>query len=396
MNQVELSVRVKFTFCKHFVDSAGFESYIPLAVVNQTNHRVSKMLIRSLLTALMVLPSFGALAQEPGQSSFFVSELPSTYHSGWARLNQDGYFRSRVIGFDGVVEVGANVTIRQNGNTVATAKTNANGTFETSGLHTGIYEVRVDGKRGCGVVALRLMPAKGSSDSVTEIYCSSLSSSWYDKMVSQFSLPQELSAASPESILGGQSIPSRQSRRVLIDDGAVRGQVAFASGSSSPESLIVQLYQNGKRVAETTVNAAGEFFVPVAEEGYYDVFIGGGANSLMGIEAVNSSFADNSDGTFKYVSLNQSGAASCLCCPVASSHAGGAVSAGIAGPVHGGGFATSNGLVGGGGFGGGAGGGGGLGGGGLGIGGLAGIAGLAVGIPALADDDSAVATPIAP
>lgn len=355
------------------------------------------MLIRSLLAALMVLPALTVCAQD-AQTSYFVSELPSTYHSGWARLSQDGYFRSRVIGHDGVAQVGANVTIRQAGEVVATAKTDANGTFETSGLHTGVYEVRVDGQSGCAVTAMRVMPAKGNADSITEIYSSSLSSAWYDKMAANLTVPAELSGAPVES-LGGQAIPTRQSRRVLIENGQIRGQIAFASGASRAQDLIAFLYRDGQEVAQALVDQSGEFFLPVEAEGYYDVFVGGSANCLMGIEAIDSNYAAKSSRSFKYVSLNQSNAATSLCCPVATpSYSSGPVG-GTVSPVAGGGFAGNQGFVGGGlgggGFGGGAGGGGG---GGIGIGGLAGIAGLAVGIPALADDDSAnnVATPIAP
>lgn len=385
------------------------------------------MLLRVLILMGVIAGSGMALAQQkevvptltPTANSTQVQS--SVYHSGWGFINDDGSLNGQVVTVKaaGVQPQGnATVTVSRGLVVLATTRTDANGSFVLSGLTPGVYEIAAESADCYGIVSFEAVPSgrndQNTAAPVMEVYAASMRRAAVDEVLQSLWAPQDgiaLDGAASHRPFEGLVEPLRpasQSQRVAIRGGAVSGQVAFANARNIPEAHVIKVFSEGKLVATAPVDRMGRFSFPAPAAGPVDLVLGGSAYAVIGVELVEDAthLSARQTGDVRLVSM-ASAVASQLVIPAA----GGppeddddddtppvplgeplpVVDPGF--PMEGG-FALGGGGFSGGGMGGGGMGGGGAGGGGMGgMGGLLGIAGLAVGVVALSENDNGFVVP---
>lgn len=386
------------------------------------------MLLRVLVLMGVVAGSEVALAQQketlptPTPTINATQVQSSVYHSGWGFISDDGSLSGQVVTVEaaGVKPQGDTaITLSKGSVVLATTHTDANGSFVLSGLTPGVYEIAAESADCYGIVSFEAV-SSGRNDQntaapVMEVYAASMRRAAVDEVLQSLWAPQDgvaLDGAASHRPFEGLVEPLRpaaQSQRVAIRGGAVSGQVAFANARNIPEAHVIKVFSEGKLVATAPVDRMGRFSFPVAAAGPVDLVLGGSAYAVIGVELVEDAthLSARQTGDVRLVSM-ASAVASNLVIPAAGGPSDESpVPLGEPLPVVDpcfpmeGGFAPCCGGFSGGGMGGGGMGGGGAGGGGMGgMGGLLGIAGLAVGVVALADDDNGFvvppATPVVP
>lgn len=381
------------------------------------------MLLRVLVLMGVVAGSEAALAQQkevlptPTPTVNTTQVQSSVYHSGWGFIRDDGSLNGQVVTVEaaGVKPQGnAAITLSKGSVVLVTTRTDADGSFVLSGLTPGVYEIAAESADCYGIVSFEAMPSghngQNTAAPVMEVYATSMRRAAVDEVLQSLWAPQDgLALARPFEGLVEPLRTAAQSQRVAIRGGAVSGQVAFANARNIPEAHVIKVFSEGKLVATAPVDHMGKFSFPAPSAGPVDLVLGGSAYAAIGVELVEDAthLSARQTGDVRLVSM-ASAVASNLVIPAAGGPSDESpVPLGEPLPVVDpcfpmeGGFAPCCGGFSGGGMGGGGMGGGGAGGGGMGgMGGLLGIAGLAVGVVALADDDNGFvvppATPVVP
>lgn len=354
---------------------------------------------------LPAAPSETGAPSSAGLSSWVQDE--GTYHSGYASLRPDGSVHGKVTAYDDTNQLApvadALVTIRKDKSIVDSVSADENGNFVVEGLAAGVYELIAETNDSFAAYAFQAVPVTATDDStLMNVYAATMSRADVERSLREAWAPR---TASMEMMpvafqeLQEPALPDApQTPRVKAVGGLVQGQVAFPHTLSDYRGHIVNVYSDGKLIATEAVDALGQFALPVGP-GVIDVLVGGtGYYGAYGVEVVADDTevaANNASGERFVTAKSNNLVADKLFIPVIPN--GDVVQntneeivmdqpmdpllGPPIGPPMGGAPA------GGGGFGGGGGGFGGGGGAGAGIGGGLGIAGLAVGVAALADND---------
>jgi hypothetical protein len=400
--------------------------------------------MRKLVCLLLVAVSCNAYGQELLRS---VVDQPAAsggehinylHQREWVRLGATGIIAGKllVLSESGQTEgrVGAKVLVSKDGQAIMETITDEGGSFELTGLKPGTYAIQSRGDYTFAAYALHVLPADATHLSADlEIYASVIPEERAAELLAGDLVPSDLQSAGEEYYRSFSKDPIASERKfnnshkIVLRDGTLVGRVSrpgWTFGEQDLTGTVAQIVQDGKVIAKSAVGQDGYYAIRNVQPGVYDLFVNGDDGfAVLSFEAVaaSESVAQNSSGV-RMVATQMGMASDCLSCELIQAPEMNACSTcapiappmpmieqvvavndpcGLpvdacgcgAAPACGGGYA--------GGFGGGMGGGGGGfgGGGGLGgIGGLLGIAGLAVGVAALADDDSGfnvnVATPI--
>lgn len=378
----------------------------------------------SLLPSQEAAPTTVAAVEQPAgsflnplqQQEWVVLDSTGSVHGIYSQLGPDGTPR---------VLPGVTVQLSRNGAPIQTVVTEPDGHFAFQGLRVGAYALIAKSPSSVAAFALHILPAGASSKLDSNFIVFGTASG--GAAVEGVMRPHAVATVNASGYYPDlQTDPAGDSRRFntgaqvrLRAGNLLAGRISRPNGAGADLSgNTVHILQNGRVVAETVTNSAGEYQVPNIAPGVYDIIIAG----KDGVAASSFRAVGGDD-----VSLNAkpAKAATSLVSTVQESVPSQQVSAvlqdtpdslnielvspgdffsgapveevlpptdfGMA-PVPGAGFVGPGGFAGGGGGGGfgGGGGGGGFGG----IGALLGIGGLAAGIAALASEDNGFNTVI--
>lgn len=377
--------------------------------------------MRKLACLLLIAMSCNAAnAQE--QSSIVERSAQSSDHINflhqreWVRLDAKGSIAGKlmVIGETGQTEgrVGAKVLVSRDGKIVRETKTDVGGVFSLDGLKPGTYAIQCRGDYTFAAYALHVMPADATHLTADlEIYASVIPKEVATSLLTSDLVPADLQAGSDVYYRDYQKDPIaaerkfNNSHKVVLRDGTLVGRVSRPGWTFAEQDLsgtVAQIVQSGKVVAKTAVGKDGYYEFKNVQPGVYDLFITGNDGfAVLAFEAIASNEPVASKaGSVRMVSTLVGMASDCLCCemiqqpeiiccepapmpvieevvvndpcgiPVDSCGCGAPP---VCGSGYSGGFSGGYGGGGGGGFGG--------------AGGLLGIAGLALGVAAIATND---------
>lgn len=386
----------------------------------------------SLTAGLLVAASFATPSSVLGQDS--VGELiervqpEGTYLNSsqvnqWVSLNASKSITGKLVAFGEEGEIlprsAVEVSLVLSGKTVSRATTGSEGTFQFSNIAPGTYNFVAKSEYSFATFGIHVLPVGSGSPSSFEACASTVSSASVRQLLRDSWVPKESDApvVFEKDPLAGKRIIS-SSPKVLLQNGDLLGQVSLPGIAISEQDLtgnVAHIFKGGQSIFAAPVGRDGKFRIIGLEAGVYDLaVVGEDGTAVIGFEAVGAKpiARHSSIGKTHFVSRQEM--ANVLSVELAAPsefdlgpeevpaelQEPGSLNGGFA-PFMGGGFSTP-GIAGGSGLGGGGlgGGGGGIGGGGLGgIGGLLGIAGLAVGVAALSDEDDfnpLQASPISP
>ncbi len=395
-----------------------------------------------LMLATTTLAAGGLNVRAQGQLQSVV-ELPTSSESQavggehinflhqreWVRLGSDGVIAGKllVLNSSGQTEgrIGARVVVSRDGQAILETESDVDGSFKLDGLEPGAYAIQCRGDYTFAAYALHVLPSEAAHlSSDLEIYASVIPEARAAELIAGNLVPGDLEVGSDAYYRDFKSDPiaaDRQfnnSHRIALRDGALVGRVSRPGWTYAEQDLtgtVAQIVQNGEVIGQSAVAKDGYYEISNVVPGVYDLFVTGDDGfAVLSFEAVAASEpVATKVGAIHMVSAQIGMASDCLCCelieqpeisacstcappapiieevvmiepcglPVDSCGCGVAPSCGCG---YGGGFGGGGGGFGGGGFGGGGAGGGGIGG----LGGLLGVAGLALGVTALADNDS--------
>lgn len=370
-------------------------------------------------------PEVISVLEEAGNSAPDMINL--LHQREWVRLDESGKISGKlsILTAKGEAEgrVGAKIVVSRDGKAILETMSDVDGSFVLEGLKPGAYAIQSRGDYTFAAYALHVLPADAKHLSTDlEMYASVISAQKATELINTLMVPADLEASEDVYYREFSTDPLAEKRefnkshKVALRDGALVGRVSRPGWTYSEQDLtgtMAQIVREGEVIAKTPVSKDGYYRVENLEPGVYDLFVSGDDGfAVLAFEAVQPSEPLAAKAAGAHLVSTQVGMASdCLCCemiyqpevtacnsceiaqaPVINECDTCAAGLVDAAPVMGGGFAGPGGFGGGfgggagGGFGGGAGGGG-FGGGAGGLGGLLGVAGLAVGITALSNDD---------
>ena len=341
----------------------------------------------------------------------------------WVSLNADGALTGKVnaFGTDSELMGRSNVTVwlSLEGKQVAQTTTDSSGGFTFNKVEPGTYALVVKSDDVFSTYALHVLSNGEHLRSTLSIYAATLNPKRADELIAETWVPTENKSDNYYRSFQEDPIAATRkfndSHRVRLQGNDLVGRVSRPGWSFAEQDLsgtVAQVLKAGKVVGTAAVGKDGYFKVSNVAPGIYDLFVGGDDGvAVVGFQAVSEADKTvSNENNNPLLVAAQSEVSDCLCCelvqptdiapqvitqdpipmdPVVMDQGIPMMGdPGLGGPVMGGGFAGPGGFGGGGLGGGGAGGG--FGGGGIaggGLGGLLGIAGLAVGVAALAGDD---------
>lgn len=342
----------------------------------------------------------------------------------WVSLNADGALTGKVNAFGADGELtgssGATVTLALEGKQVSQSTSDSSGGFTFDRVAPGTYALVVKSDEVFSTYALHVLESGEHLNSTLSIYAAKMNPKRADQLIAETWVPT--ADNSTNYYRSFQKDPIAETRkfndsyRVRLQGSDLVGRVSRPGWSFTEQDLsgsVAQVLKNGQVVGTAAVAKDGFFKVANVKPGVYDLFVGGDDGiAVVGFEAIamdDKTVANSKENPLLVAA--QTEVSNTLCCelvqpsdiapqvitqdPIVMDPGAPIigdpmmVDPGIGGPMMGGGFGGPGGFAGGsgGGFGGGfGGGGGGFGGGGF--GGLLGIAGLAVGVAALSEDDN--------
>ena len=330
--------------------------------------------------------------------------LNPLYVNQWVSLNANKGFHGKLISFGeaGMVlpRSAVEVTIAQKGKTVSRVITDADGMFQFKDIAVGSYSFVAQSDYCFATFGIHILPVGSGSPSSFEVCVSGLASATAKELIKDNWVPAESGAAEVfhKDPLGDKRVVST-SPKVLLQNGDLFGQVSRPGLPISEQDLtgnVAHIFQGGRSIAAAPVGRDGTFRIMNLAMGVYDLaVVGEDGNAVIGFEAIrpNAVTVKRTSGAARLVSFQD--ASDRLTIELAEPVEIGEGPEEVpfpavqdsGQPFIGGGFPARGGFgSGGGGFGGGGAGGGGIAGGG--IGGLLGIAGLAVGVAALSNNDN--------
>lgn len=333
----------------------------------------------------------------------------------WVTLKADGVLEGQIngLGASGELESLADVAVSLmlDGKQVALTTTDSEGAFALAGVAPGTYAFVAKSESVFSAYALHVLAAGENLQTSLIVYAANLGQEKTRELVDDHWVPNASETSNyyrnhDEDPLA-ESRKFNDSHRIELQNGNLVGRVSRPGWAYSEQDLsgsLARVFKNGEVIGTAPVAKDGYFTIAGVEPGVYDLFVGGDDGiAVVGFQAIaGQSAAQQATEESAVLVSAQAGCCDTLCCEMVQPveivppaiqesivmNEPGCCGDVIGDPVLGGGFASPGGYGGGGGFGGG-GGGGGVGGGmgGHGIGGLLGIAGLAVGIAALSQDD---------
>jgi len=366
-----------------------------------------------LTAALFAAVSFAAGSLASGQDS--AAELvqriePEANYlnplqiNQWVGLNGNKSITGKLVAFgeagEVVPSVAVEVLLGQRGNTVSRAVTGTDGSFQFKEIAAGTYNFVAQSEYSFATFGIHVLPTGSGSPSYFEACVSSVSPDVARELFKDNWVPSEsdVSEVFEKDPLANMRMVSG-SPKVRLQNGDLFGQVSRPGIAISEQDLtgnVAHIFKGGRSIAAAPVGQDGRFRIVSLAAGIYDLaVVGEDGNAVIGFEAVGlKPIASNQSAVLAHlVSLQDM--PNVLSVELAEPTAivqseelpfvqdSGPLDSGLA-PNMGGGFGGGGGFSGGGG--GGSGGGGGFAGGGL--GGLLGIAGLAVGVAALSNNDN--------
>ena len=371
---------------------------------------------------LVVLHATGisAPAQEAVPTAPVILSAPDFINTlqqrEWVSLNANGELEGKVnaLNTDGELQSLADVSVALmlDGKEIAKAITDKDGAFAFAGVAPGTYALVAKSENAFSTYALHVLATGASLQTSLTVYAANIGEAKTRELVEANWVPEESAQSYYRNHQEDPLAESRKfndSHRIRLQNGNLVGRVSRPGWGYSEQDLsgtVAHVLKNGEVVGTSSVKSDGFFTIAGLEPGVYDLFVGGedgiavvGFQAVAGTEGVAQKDVEGS-----VLVSAQTGYSDTLCCemvqpvdiapPVMQQEIvmddPGVI---IGEPVMGGGFAApgggfGGGMGGGGMGGGGLGGGGGAGIGGAGIGGLLGIAGLAVGVAALGNNDN--------
>jgi Carboxypeptidase regulatory-like domain len=327
----------------------------------------------------------------------------------WVSLNAQGVLEGKVnaLSTDGELLSLADVTVALmvGGKEVAKATTDSNGAFALAGVAPGTYALVAKSDSVFSTYALHVLASGQHLQSSLAVYASNLGEAKTRELVGENWISEE--GESTKYYRDHQEDPLAENRkfndshRIRLQNGNLVGRISRPGWVYADQDLsgnVAHVFRNGEVVGTASVGKDGHFTIAGIEPGVYDLFCGGDDGiAVVGFQAIAGEATAQKSVDGAVLVATQAGYSDTLNfemvqpTDVVPTYVEEVVVEDqiIGAPMFGGGFGGGGAGVGGGGFGGGMGGGGGGAGiGGAGIGGLLGIAGLAVGVAALGNDDN--------
>jgi uncharacterized membrane protein YgcG len=344
-------------------------------------------------------------AQEAIPSTQLPDLINTLHQREWVSL-ENGAFKGKLNVLDAKGnlqgQAGAAVSLMVDDKVIAHSTTDADGFFTLTNVPTGAYALVTKSDNSFSTFALHVVESGEQLSSSLEIYSTSLSPQRVRELVADHWVPSQSAEPYYRNFPTDPLSTSRKfkdTHQVRLQDGNLVGRVSRPGWFFNEQDLsgtVAHVLKDGLVVASAEVNKNGHFTIKNIEPGVYDLFVAGDDGiAVVGFQAVSGELAArDSNGNVLVSAVVQDVISYELAQPsivteevvvddrligppiIGDPSLGG-------GPMMGGGGFGGGGGVGGGGVGGGGGGGGGIGG----AGGLLGIAGLAIGIAALAGND---------
>ncbi len=337
----------------------------------------------------------------PAPAAAFIDSL---YVNQWIALNANSGISGKLVGLDSngnpAPRPAVEVAVVQNGKAVSSTLTDADGAFALQGLVPGTFTFVAKSEFTFATFGLNVLPASSGSPSSLNVCASTIPYGQAFQIISESWVP------SNNVVVGSrfETDPLGANREVVtttkvnLQNGDLVGNVSRAGLPLNEQDLsgnVAHVFQGGRNVAAAPVARNGSFRIKSLPAGVYDlIIVGKNGTAAVGFEAVASEKVSNTQSvaSSRFVALQ--GSVDSLNIELASTsdlpNLEEVPPQPVLGEIVGPPMDMGAPMMGGGGFGGGGGGFGGGGGGGIGgggLGGLLGIAGLAVGVAALAGDD---------
>ncbi len=355
----------------------------------------------------------GLVAEPAPRNDLAAAFLNPLQVNQWIGMDNSKSIHGKLISFGetGVVtpRSGVAVKLAQKGKAVSRAVTDSDGMFHFTDIMPGSYSFVAESEYCFATFGIHVLPVGSGSPSSFEACVSAFSSVGATELIRDNWVPSDsvvADVAFDKDPLADKRIVSA-SPKVQLQDGDLIGQVSQAGQSMSDQDLsgnIAHVFRAGRSIAAAPVGRDGKFRIAALAEGVYDLaVVGEDGCAVIGFEAVGATPVAKLQRPTATKFISRQDVSNSLNIeladptsvatgpeevpPPAVADTGEFLDPGFGPSFMGGGFPGGGGFGGGGGGIGGGFGGGGAGFGGGGIGGLLGIAGLAVGIAAISEDD---------
>lgn len=181
---------------------------------------------------------------------------------------------------------GLNVYFLRNGEIFHQATTDLNGNFQLSQVAQGPYSFVVTSPNGFAAYGIQVQQNTNGQDSINVMDAAIVSPqiSGIKQVLIENLPPQIANEIMRASTQSPQPTPATGLKKIRLVDGQLHGQVtSVANQGAQVPGTIVNLVQNGKRIADVQVDAQGDFNIPDLEPGVYD-FIAVGFKGIAAIQ----------------------------------------------------------------------------------------------------------------
>lgn len=262
------------------------------------NNQWNKLVTGALTLALPLVLAAGAMAQtwvsssgnaiQPAESNYQAN--PEYFRAHTVTLNQQGSIQGRIATIDAQTRSTSglsqlNIFFIRDGQIAYQAQSTDDGSFVIPSVAQGPYSFVATGPTGFAAYGIYVMPNNGQNQmNIMEAAAVSpqvsgiqqiLNANLPTQVTQQIMQTASLNSAQPAQVTG--------SNTVRLVNGQLHGQVVSLFGQGEyVRGTIVNLIQNGRRVAEVQVDENGQYTIPDLQPGVYD-FIAVGHNGLAAI-----------------------------------------------------------------------------------------------------------------
>ncbi len=222
------------------------------------------------------------------QPAYQTSVQPYRSHS--ITLNQQGAIQGHIASIDAQTTSktglsGMNVYFIRDGQIAYQARTSNDGDFMIPGVAQGPYSFVASGPTGFAAYGVFVLANDGQNDiNIMEAAAVSpqvsgirqiLNANLPTQVTDQIMQAASLNSAQPTEVTGAS--------KVRLVDGQLNGQIVSLFGQGERvRGTIVNLVQDGRRVAEVQVDEQGNYTIPDLQPGVYD-FVAVGYNGLAAL-----------------------------------------------------------------------------------------------------------------
>ena len=187
---------------------------------------------------------------------------------------------------------GLDVFFVRDGEIVKRAQTNSEGDFTIKGLAEGAYSFFAAGKNGLAAYGVYVTSEpQSATQNILEAVAASSRNNAVEQLIQHSAPPQVAKSLRKaiQSVTRGSEIQTNKQIRLI--NGRLYGQIStLFSEKQSIAGLQVQLIQNNDTIAQVETDAGGAFSFPDVEPGVYDYVIGGSSGFAAGrLEAIENS-----------------------------------------------------------------------------------------------------------